>query len=154
MWISCGSRSLIDFRRNLASLVGSPNTPLLFIPPSQKGEHKFWKEGLADAAMNVKDAEDDDAMVADAAMQSDLSFDNLVQRKVDEVGGITPVQDFDTLLARRDGDQFVLIAIRGMKKVINELLETAYKGNTYGKALSCIAALRSGCVTEEVRFVI
>jgi ATP-dependent DNA helicase 2 subunit 2 len=71
-------------------------------------------------------------------------------RKVEEVGSANPVADFEALLARRDSPEWVGKAIQGMKKMIMDLLDSAYNGNTYEKALACLVALRSGCVIQEV----
>lgn len=79
-----------------------------------------------------------------------LSFDSLTARKVSEVGSIQPVQDFEAMLARRDSDEWVLKAIREMKKLIIDFLDSAYKGNTYEKTMACLSALRKGCVEQEV----
>ena len=58
--------------------------------------------------------------------------------------------DFEALLARRDSTEWVGKAIQGMEKMIFDLLDSAYNGNTYEKALACLDALRSGCVIQEV----
>lgn len=79
-----------------------------------------------------------------------VSFSSLASRKVEEVGSVNPVADFEALLARRDSPEWVGKAIQGMKKMIMDLLDSAYSGNTYEKALACLVALRSGCVVQEV----
>ncbi|EFJ38580.1 hypothetical protein SELMODRAFT_74928, partial [Selaginella moellendorffii] len=110
-----------------------------------KNSTKFWKDRIEAAA------KDDDAEAKPDVdtSGSGLSFDSFATRQVEEVGSLNPVQDFQTLLARRDSDEWVGKAIQGMKKIIIDLLDSSYKGNTYDKALTCLAALRSGCVMQE-----
>lgn len=79
-----------------------------------------------------------------------ISFSSLVSKQVEEVGITNPVQDFEVLLARRDSSEWVPKALQGMKKIIDDLLDSAYSGNTYEKVLSCLCALRSGCVVQQV----
>jgi len=39
--------------------------------------------------------------------------------------------------------------IKEMKKIITDLLDSSYRGNTYHKTMDCLAALRTGCVRQE-----
>ncbi|MCO5563840.1 hypothetical protein L7F22_017489 [Adiantum nelumboides] len=110
----------------------------------EKGKRsgQFWRE---------KDKVEEDARgEEDSAMDdvSQISFDSLTARKVSEVGSIQPVQDFEAMLARRDSDEWVMKAIREMKKLIVDFLDSAYKGNTYEKSMACLSALRKGCVEQ------
>jgi hypothetical protein len=43
-----------------------------------------------------------------------------------------------------------LQAIKGMKCVIDNLVDQAYQGNTYDQALGCLRALRRGCIVQSV----
>ena len=83
-------------------------------------------------------------------MYSGISYDSLAARKTEQVGSLTPVQDFEAMLARRDSGEWFPKAIREMKKLITDLLDSSYKGNTYHKAMDCFVALRNGCVQQEV----
>ncbi|KAI5059201.1 hypothetical protein GOP47_0025520 [Adiantum capillus-veneris] len=68
----------------------------------------------------------------------------------EEDSGMTdPVQDFQAMLARGDSDEWVTKAIRQMKKLIVNFLDSAYKGNTYEKSMACLSAMRKGCVEQE-----
>jgi len=67
---------------------------------------------------------------------------------VDEVGTVTPVEDFKAMLKRKDVD-LVDIAIEQMKKRIVGLVNDSVKGSHYDKALDCLVALREGCVVEQ-----
>eukprot|EP00250_Pteridium_aquilinum_P033977 c6789_g1_i1 orf=114-2246(+) len=108
----------------------------------QKGKrsHQFWKE-----TKQEEDGRGEEDSVMD---DGQISFDSLTVRKVSEVGSIQPVQDFEAMLARRDSDEWVLKAIREMKKLIIDLLDSAYKANTYEKTMACLSALRKGCVEQ------
>ncbi|XP_057869345.2 ATP-dependent DNA helicase 2 subunit KU80 isoform X2 [Cryptomeria japonica] len=110
-------------------------------PKKDKMSKRFWR----DKAPLSEEVGKDDSV----DLQSDISFESLAARKVEEVGGLTPVQDFEAMLARRDSDEWVPKAIREMKKLISDLLDNSYNGNTYSKALDCLLALRSGCVQQE-----
>lgn len=116
----------------------------------EKGR-RFWREGieegearplLLEPAVDLPQLED----------QKPLSLDFLTDKKVEDVGSVNPVEDFEAMLARRDSDQWIPKAIKGMKKIISDLLSSAYNGNTYDKAIACLVALRSGCVVHEVHF--
>ncbi|KAL9228985.1 hypothetical protein vseg_004505 [Gypsophila vaccaria] len=68
---------------------------------------------------------------------------------VDKIGRVTPVQDFEAMISRRDSADWVTNAIKGMKSNILDLVEDSYEGNNYDKAIDCLVALRKGCVLEE-----
>ncbi|KAJ7541908.1 hypothetical protein O6H91_10G081700 [Diphasiastrum complanatum] len=122
--------------------------PLTLTLQEGKGSRRFWRDKLPGA-------EADDAQPAEEIMQEgsypigQISFDSLTARKVEEVGGLHPVRDFEALMARQDSDEWVVKAISGMKTIINDLIDSAYKGNTYDKAMACLVALRKGCVIQE-----
>ncbi|KAG6547300.1 hypothetical protein Mapa_011237 [Marchantia paleacea] len=112
---------------------------------TEKGGRKFWKYRL--------EREDNAALPGEDILQTEdgkpLTFEFLTGKKVEHVGSLNPVEDFEALLARRDSDQWVSKAIKGMKKIITDLLNSAYNGNTYEKAMACLIALRRGCVIQE-----
>lgn len=116
---------------------------------TEKGGRKFWKDRLG---------ENEAALPGEDLLQIEdgkpLTFEFLTGKKVEQVGSLNPVEDFEALLARRDSDQWVTKAIKGMKKIITDLLNSAYNGNTYEKAVTCLIALRRGCVIQEVRNMI
>ncbi|KAG0556988.1 hypothetical protein KC19_11G093300 [Ceratodon purpureus] len=118
--------------------------PLIQNTQKEKGKKSFWRDKKDDNLLQIKD---------EAGMEVDsvgpVSFSSLASRKVEEVGSANPVADFEALLARRDSPEWVGKAIQGMKKMIMDLLDSAYNGNTYEKALACLVALRSGCVIQE-----
>lgn len=70
--------------------------------------------------------------------------------KIETIGDLTPVQDFEAMISRRDSPEWVSKAIYGMKNKVIDLVESSYEGDTYPKALECLVALRKGCVIEQV----
>lgn len=70
--------------------------------------------------------------------------------KVEKIGDLNPVEDFQAMMARRDSSKWVRKAIEEMQDYIHGLLENSYEGNTYPRAIECLAALRSGCILEQV----
>lgn len=79
---------------------------------------------------------------------------NLIQDssvvKVEKIGDSNPIQDFEAMMARRDNPKWIMKAIQGMRAYINDLLENSYRGDTFPKAIECLAALRKGCILEQV----
>ncbi|EYU31996.1 hypothetical protein MIMGU_mgv1a022226mg [Erythranthe guttata] len=69
--------------------------------------------------------------------------------KVEEIGASNPVHDFEAMISRRDGPQWVSKAIQSMKDKISNLVENSSQGDTYQKALDCLVALRKACILEQ-----
>ena len=69
---------------------------------------------------------------------------------VEKIGNVTPVQDFEAMLSRRDDADWVLKAIKGMKNKIYDLVEDSFEGDKYDEAVECLFALRKGCILEQV----
>lgn len=74
--------------------------------------------------------------------------------KVETIGDVTPVPDFEAMISRRDSPEWVSKAIYGMKIRICDLVESSYEGDTYPKGLECLVALRRGCVIEQVNILL
>ncbi|XP_020219252.1 ATP-dependent DNA helicase 2 subunit KU80 isoform X1 [Cajanus cajan] len=77
---------------------------------------------------------------------------NLIENasvKVEKIGDLTPVQDFEALISRRDGPDWVVKAINEMKNKIFDLVEDSHEGDNYPKALECLVVLRKGCILEQ-----
>lgn len=70
--------------------------------------------------------------------------------KVEKIGDLTPVQDFELMMSRRDNPEWVNRAITEMKNKIHDLIEDSYEGDNYPKALDLLVALRKGCILEQV----
>ncbi|XP_075519221.1 ATP-dependent DNA helicase 2 subunit KU80 [Primulina tabacum] len=69
--------------------------------------------------------------------------------KVEKIGNSNPVQDFEAMVSRRDGPQWVNHAIQNMKHKIFDLVENSFEGDAYQTALECLVSLRRGCILEQ-----
>ncbi|XP_076914550.1 ATP-dependent DNA helicase 2 subunit KU80-like [Bidens hawaiensis] len=69
--------------------------------------------------------------------------------KVETLGDLTSVADFEAMISRRDSPEWVSKAIFAMKNKILDLVENSLEGDNYPKALECLIALRKGCVIEQ-----
>ncbi|WJX49311.1 ATP-dependent DNA helicase II subunit 2 [Trifolium repens] len=69
--------------------------------------------------------------------------------KVEKIGDLTPVQDFEAMISRRDSPDWVLKAIKDMENKIFGMVEDSHEGDNYPKALECLVALRKGCILEQ-----
>lgn len=109
-----------------------------------KSSRRLWREKPS-ASNEEKGGEDD---------VSDIQSNNLLTKsaslKVEKIGSLTAVQDFEAMMQRRDGPEWVTQAIRDMKILILDLLESASERSNYDKAIECLGALRRGCVLEQV----
>ncbi|XP_027335253.1 ATP-dependent DNA helicase 2 subunit KU80 isoform X2 [Abrus precatorius] len=77
---------------------------------------------------------------------------NLIENtsiKVEKIGDLTPVQDFEAMVSRRDSPDWVVKAITDMKNKIFDLVEDSHAGDNYPKALECLVVLRKGCILEQ-----
>ncbi|XP_041021751.1 ATP-dependent DNA helicase 2 subunit KU80 [Juglans microcarpa x Juglans regia] len=86
---------------------------------------------------------------ADISVQSLNSIENTSAVKIEIIGDLTPVQDFETMMSRRDSPEWIGKAIKDMKNKIFDLVEDSYEGDNYPKALECLVALRKGCILEQ-----
>ncbi|KAF6138256.1 hypothetical protein GIB67_019426 [Kingdonia uniflora] len=82
--------------------------------------------------------------------QSVLSIKDESATKIDSIGQLTPVQDFESMMCRRDSTEWVGKAVKDMKNLIFDLVENSYEGDTYDKAMDCLVALRKGCILEQI----
>ncbi|KAL6007972.1 ATP-dependent DNA helicase II subunit 2 [Asimina triloba] len=109
----------------------------------KKKSRLLWKDKPS-ASDEKRGAEDDESDV-----QSVKLIENSSKIKVEEIGDLTPVQDFDAMMACRDSCEWVSKAIKGMKARISALLDTLSEGSNYDTAIECLLALRRGCVLEQ-----
>lgn len=77
--------------------------------------------------------------------------DSKTTAKVEKIGDLTPVQDFEALISCRDSPEWVNKAIKEMINKIYDLIEDSYGGDNYPRALELLVALRKGCILEQVR---
>lgn len=74
--------------------------------------------------------------------------------KVEKIGDSTPVQDFESMMLRRDGAEWVNKAITNMKTIILQLITDSFEGDNFQKVLDCLIALRKGCILEQVSLLL
>ncbi|XP_031483771.1 ATP-dependent DNA helicase 2 subunit KU80 [Nymphaea colorata] len=113
-------------------------------PKIKKSSKRLFKDKPSTSNEDIRQDEDN---VSD--VQSVISFENSSMGKIVKIGNATPVQDFQAMLSRRDGQECVTDAIEGMKKVITGFIENGLNSDTCQKAIECLVALRSGCVIEQ-----
>lgn len=77
-------------------------------------------------------------------------IENKSAGNIDKIGDLTPVQDFEAMMSRRDSPEWVNKAIKDMKNKIFDMVENSCEGDTYQKALECLVSLRKGCILEQV----
>ncbi|GLU03848.1 hypothetical protein SLE2022_210230 [Rubroshorea leprosula] len=68
--------------------------------------------------------------------------------KVEKIGDLTPIQDFEAMMSRRDSPEWVGKAIKEMKDKISLLVEYS-ESELYPKAVEFLVALRKGCILEQ-----
>eukprot|EP00897_Mesotaenium_endlicherianum_P003505 jgi/Mesen1/3182/ME000184S02244 len=127
------------------------------IGKKQKGAASFWRDRIAEGKAREQEkapgggeARDGGGGGADESdTVSQISVDHLASKAPERVGQAAPVQDFEAMLARSDGDSWVPKAMEEMRALIVHLLDTAYNGNTHDKCLQCLSALRRGCIVQE-----
>ncbi|KAK8978101.1 hypothetical protein V6N11_062898 [Hibiscus sabdariffa] len=70
--------------------------------------------------------------------------------KIEKIGDLTPVQDFEAMMSQRDNNpEWVGKAIKEMREKILPLVIHSHEGDNYHKVVECIAALRKGCIIEQ-----
>ncbi|KAM0945487.1 putative DNA helicase [Dioscorea sansibarensis] len=111
-------------------------------PKKKKPSRLAWKEK---PSSSVTEASADGGT---SDIQRNLVQDSSVV-KVEKIGDLNPIQDFEAMIARRDNPNWVMKAIQGMRAYINDLLENSCRGDTFPKAIECLAALRKGCILEQ-----
>lgn len=78
------------------------------------------------------------------------SIENQPPVKIEKIGDLTPVQDFEAMMSQRDNPEWVEKAIKELREKILALLIHSDEGDNYHKAVECVAALRKGCIIEQV----
>lgn len=80
--------------------------------------------------------------------EEEFSIKKLVDKGVEHVGSVNPVEDFNALIARKDAD-FVSRAIDEMCSLIITCVIESIGDLLFSKAIDCLVALRKGCVAED-----
>ncbi|KAL1142313.1 hypothetical protein V6Z11_A11G089200 [Gossypium hirsutum] len=78
------------------------------------------------------------------------SIENQPPVKIEKIGDLTPVQDFEAMMSQRDNPEWVEKAIKELREKILALLIHPDGEDKYQKAVECVAALRKGCIIEQV----
>ena len=65
-----------------------------------------------------------------------------------EISSVNPIGDFKKMVSDRKVD-LVETAINQMQTMIERYVKQSLKGDLYGKAIECLAALRETCVVED-----
>lgn len=95
-----------------------------------------------------EEREEDHGKNDDAEAINSIEYTSKI--KVVKVGDLTPVQDFEAMMSRRDGAEWVKKAIKDMKEKIFTIVEGSFEEGASQKALGCVVALRKGCILEQV----
>ncbi|XVF73400.1 hypothetical protein PTKIN_Ptkin12aG0198800 [Pterospermum kingtungense] len=78
---------------------------------------------------------------------------NFIERapvvSIGKIGDLTPIQDFEAIMSRRDSPEWVTKAITQMRDKILDLLTNSHEGDNYLKLVEYIAALRKGSILEQ-----
>ncbi|KAL1142314.1 hypothetical protein V6Z11_A11G089200 [Gossypium hirsutum] len=77
------------------------------------------------------------------------SIENQPPVKIEKIGDLTPVQDFEAMMSQRDNPEWVEKAIKELREKILALLIHPDGEDKYQKAVECVAALRKGCIIEQ-----
>lgn len=111
-------------------------------PKLKKKTRRFFRD-----KPSASSDEDRDADVSDA--QPVKSIEKAPAAKVEEIGDLTPIEDFNSMISRRDSPEWVGKAIRDMKHKISVLVEDSFDREYYSKAVELLVALRKGCILEQ-----
>ncbi|KAI8386928.1 SPOC like C-terminal domain-containing protein [Blakeslea trispora] len=87
------------------------------------------------------------------SVQPAIPQTSLFSQQVDQVGMITPVDDFLALVNQPSATDMVDIATKQLVEVIMKLLEISFGNQNYGKAIQCLKALREVCKKEDAAMV-
>ncbi|ESR58491.1 hypothetical protein CICLE_v10019016mg [Citrus x clementina] len=112
-------------------------------PKLKKSTRRFLREKPSGS-----DEPNGDGSVSDAQAVNSMESKPVVT--VDKIGDLTPIQDFEAMMSRRDCPDWVDKAIEDMKNKIFGLLENSNEGINYPKAVELLVALRKGCILEQV----
>ncbi|KAG8477368.1 hypothetical protein CXB51_030725 [Gossypium anomalum] len=77
------------------------------------------------------------------------SIENQPPVKIEKIGDLTPVQDFEAMMSQRDNPEWVEKAIKELREKTLALLIHSDGEDKYQKAVECVAALRKGCIIEQ-----
>lgn len=108
---------------------------------------KSTRRQLKERPSGSNEKGEDHGKIDDAQAINSIEYTSTI--KVEKIGDPTPVQDFEAMMSRRDGAEWVSKAIKDMKNKIFHIVEDSFEGDTYQKALECVVSLRKGCILEQ-----
>ncbi|GFS04275.1 X-ray repair cross-complementing protein 5-like [Elysia marginata] len=103
-----------------------------------KSSHSFYRED--EDGLQAKKPKLDNNL--DGGLQS------MMKAEVTEVGTVTPIEDFKSLLGRTDRDMFEE-GCKQMQKRIQQVVVDSFGQQFYGKAMDCLKALRQTCIDKS-----
>ncbi|XP_008438156.2 ATP-dependent DNA helicase 2 subunit KU80 [Cucumis melo] len=110
--------------------------------PKLKKSRRHYLREKASGSSDKEDNEEISAQIVE-------SVANMPMVKVEKVGDSTPLEDFESMMSRRDSPEWISKAINGMKSKIFDLIENSSDGDSYTKAIEYLRALRKGCIIEQ-----
>jgi len=115
----------------------------------KKKEKKHWRDyfdGPVELSDDMKAAK---KLKTDGKAETEVKFEDIVNKQVEKIGSVDPVTDFKQMISRRDDAKWINKAIGDMIEMIKDLVKTSYGATNFPKAIDCIGALRIGCVQME-----
>lgn len=121
----------------------------------KENRKRFWSDAFSSEAADDKlesyltdDPKKASKKKEDTTPSGLNNIQALLRGGIESVSNVTPVEDFNAMISRRDVD-LVDKAIEEMQVQVLRLVNDSYKNSLYDKALECIAALRAGCIKEQ-----
>lgn len=111
---------------------------------------KVKKEDRKTGENMFKQKEEDEPSAKKIKMDDDLGggLADITKAEVTEVGTVTPVDDFISLINQKDADKFEE-ASGQMQKRVKQLVTDSFGPQFYGKALDCLKALRQQSIKKS-----
>lgn len=118
-----------------------------------KKDKKWWAETLkakleeASLKEEIPGAEVNERL-AEAAMTKTKDEPLYPKMSLKHVSDIRPIKDFEDMINDKTEDNTER-AINEMKRVISKMIANLVPGDTFTKAVECLAALRKACIKED-----
>lgn len=120
----------------------------------KENRKRFWSEAFSGEAADEKlesyltDDPKKSKKKEDATPSGVNNIQALLRGGIESVSNVSPVEDFNAMITRRDVD-LVDKAIEEMQVQVFRLVNDSYKNSHYDKAMECISVLRAGCIKEQ-----
>ncbi|KAI8047138.1 SPOC like C-terminal domain-containing protein [Gilbertella persicaria] len=116
---------------------------------AEKTKPKRQFQDMGETEQQVANIQD----ILQYANSNDMDIVSQTTNTVEEVGLITPIEDFRALLNKPSNVDMVGSATKQMTQVIMKLLEISFGNQNYSKAIRCLQALRETCTKEDAAMV-